>query len=371
MAFTLSRYIYPLQTEILLSASLGYSLDNPRTEGEIQFVLNYIKPALHRTAPDAQSRKMKNTIWELNRRRIADENLPGNEYLLSTLKGEPDEVLARNWIIIRYTDKGEFDKIPKNLNFLNDLWMSPAKDQYFNTYYQLEAYCHCLNLFVIPSDEYYGHSISLLTSPFAIFSGSDTENIRLVINTIHVFEINLANGSMAFGDGWRYFALAKEKITAASVLLEKVLVINYPQEKDKKKKEPPKNRILYAGDLLRIIFSQSHDLKVKFMLLVSILELLVTHAPDSNKNIEDSIKKQFILKLTILLHYGNAKLDLEGQKKLLSDIYNTRSTIAHGGELGLTSEQLENGIKTLYNYVKIVFTAYVNDVEFVEFLKAN
>jgi hypothetical protein len=105
--------------------------------------------------------------------------------------------------------------------------------------------------------------------------------------------------------------------------------------------------------------------------LVSILELLVTHAPDTNKNVEDSIKKQFILKLTILLHNGKAELDLEAQKKHSSGIYDIRSKIAHGGELELTSDQLENGIKTLYNYVKIVFTAYVNDVEFLEFLKAN
>jgi len=46
MAFTLTTFIYPLPEKIILSKNLGYELDNPRTPDEINFVLNYILPAI-------------------------------------------------------------------------------------------------------------------------------------------------------------------------------------------------------------------------------------------------------------------------------------------------------------------------------------
>ena len=107
------------------------------------------------------------------------------------------------------------------------------------------------------------------------------------------------------------------------------------------------------------------------MLLVSILELLVTHAPDITKNVENSIRKQFILKLTILLYHYGSGIDLNSQKKKLSDIYDIRSSIAHGGEVKKSAKEVQQLLKDLFYYVKIVFTTYVNDISFVEFLKAN
>jgi hypothetical protein len=104
---------------------------------------------------------------------------------------------------------------------------------------------------------------------------------------------------------------------------------------------------------------------------VSILELLVTHAPDMLKNVEDSIRKQFILKLTILLHQHEPQMDLDGQKKKLSNIYDIRSKIAHGGELSAGNKVLVELVKDLFYYVNLVFNVYVKDPAFIEFLKAN
>ena len=36
----LTKYIYPLENPIIISSELGYTLDNPRTEQEIELIKN-------------------------------------------------------------------------------------------------------------------------------------------------------------------------------------------------------------------------------------------------------------------------------------------------------------------------------------------
>jgi hypothetical protein len=80
---------------------------------------------------------------------------------------------------------------------------------------------------------------------------------------------------------------------------------------------------------------------------------------------------QFVLKLSILLYRSDTSLDLAKVKTMLSTIYDIRSAISHGNVVKQKSDELRAMIIELYDSVKIVFTAYVNDFRFVEFLKAN
>lgn len=376
MAFTFTPYIYPMQESVVLSTTLGYSLDNPRTPEEIHFVLNYIRPAIVWSTGQATD-SLRKRAWELTLARIEQENRGHNEYLLGTLKGEPDEVLAKNWVILRYDDQGEFDGIRKNLDRLIQLGWEDNAEGFLNNYHQLEAYGHLLQLFVVEPKEYYGQPLTLLHSPFNLFESNDTEHMRHIAFTISHFERNIVDEPSNFGYGWGYFPRAKGKLLQASQLLEQILLSEEQNHKTStketktKRKDFPKQRILYVGDLLRIIYSQSYDLKVKFLLLVSILELLVTHSPEPTKNVEDSIRKQFILKLTLLLHKNDPGMDLASQKKKLSNIYDIRSAIAHGGEVEASIQELRQLIKDLYGYVQVVFTIYITDIPFVDFLKAN
>jgi hypothetical protein len=380
MAFTFTHYIYPLQKEIVLSKALGYSLDNPRTKEEMNLVLAYLQPAINLSMGSGRNMGMIKHAWELTLNRIRSENHGHEEHLIEALSGEPKLVLARNWVILRYEDKGEFDNIRKNLNRLIDLGSTEEGEPFVNTYSQLAGYGHLLQLFLIESHEFYGQPLTLLPSAFAIFEANETENIRSIAIAISQFEANFLDDPSNFGYSWRYFPRVREKMMEACGQLEKALTAGSTDQskpsggsnsKSPKAKDDPKNRILYVGDLLRIIYSQSHDLKVKYILLVSILELLLTHAPDATKNVENSITKQFILKLTVLLYLDAPDMDLSGQKKKLSDIYANRSAIAHGGELPLSAAELRQQLKQLYSYVKIVFTRYITDGPFVEFLKAN
>ena len=42
MEFLLTSYIYPIQSPVELSSTLGFSLDNPRTEHEINVIRDYL-----------------------------------------------------------------------------------------------------------------------------------------------------------------------------------------------------------------------------------------------------------------------------------------------------------------------------------------
>ena len=55
MTFAISKYIYPLESSILLSESLNYTIDNPRTEQEIELVKNFITASLDETEEETGS----------------------------------------------------------------------------------------------------------------------------------------------------------------------------------------------------------------------------------------------------------------------------------------------------------------------------
>ena len=80
------------------------------------------------------------------------------------------------------------------------------------------------------------------------------------------------------------------------------------------------DKLLYVGNLLGIAH-QTHDEKIKLLMLISIIELLVTRNPDTSRfNVEDSIKKQFQLKTSILI-YLKKENDIDKVKKRLKIIY--------------------------------------------------
>ena len=138
MPFTLTPNIYPLQESVALSNSLGYSLDNPRTPDEIDFVLNYIRPAIAWSSGKAHNSSLRRRAWELTLVGIEQDNRGQELHVLETLRGQPDEVLAKNWVILRYDDPGEFDAICKNPDRLIQLGWADNAEEFINNYFPLE-----------------------------------------------------------------------------------------------------------------------------------------------------------------------------------------------------------------------------------------
>ena len=95
-------------------------------------------------------------------------------------------------------------------------------------------------------------------------------------------------------------------------------------------KSEKKEVINYIADNISNYISME-DKKMRIMSLVSILELLLTHKPDSNRyNIEDSIRKQFCNKILILLYLNYKNINYVEEERYLLMIYDLRSAIAHG-----------------------------------------
>ena len=373
MPFTLSQFIYPIEQPILLSKTLKYSLDNARGAEELQILSDYLKPALEwgEFLREGGSLTQSKLLFAINK--IKEQAyLEGKTFIFKAFEGDILQILSRCWVIIRYDDDGTFDRLAKYINNPQIFGLSGGGDEFLNAFYGVTSYGHLFYLLLINNEQYFGQTISLLTEPYSLFFKQDTENMYLVCDAVIRFT-STSNEVEQFGVRWNDFTFIHQQLRTICQKLENLLELPVQSSKKNKSKvrTSPKEKMLYIGDLLRIIHSQSHDLKVKFILLVSILELLITHSPDLTKNVEDSIRKQFVLKLAILLYKTSAIEDLNTLKDYLNEIYAIRSSIAHGNPMTESRNQLREHIKNLYSFVQKVFKNYLDDYLFVDFLKEN
>jgi hypothetical protein len=148
--------------------------------------------------------------------------------------------------------------------------------------------------------------------------------------------------------------------------------------------ESRKEKLMYVASLLKTVGEDVSDEKVKLVMLVSIVELLLTHSPDYNRfNVEDSISKQFRLKAGLLIYLNDKSRDLNRIKERLKTMYALRSSIAHGNFTAVSryveslsrregeEEYFSDLITDLYVYIRAILNEYLKDPALVEFLKAN
>jgi hypothetical protein len=158
---------------------------------------------------------------------------------------------------------------------------------------------------------------------------------------------------------------------------------------DKAFNEGNSEKLLYIGNILKVVGHDLHDEKIKLLLLTSIIELMLTHNPDLQRyNVEDSINKQFQLKATTLIYLNDTSRSIKDIKNRLKTIYTQRSNVAHGNfheiekyidklsknrkaedeEMG-GGEYFVSLITDLYVYIRAILEEYLKDRGFVEFLK--
>lgn len=161
-------------------------------------------------------------------------------------------------------------------------------------------------------------------------------------------------------------------------------IIKVGQRLDHLMESRDKTKIEYLSSLLRAAGQHGIDERHRLVVLVSIIEMLVTHSPDFNRfNVEDSISKQFQLKASLLIYANDNSLDLDVIKRRLKTIYTQRSNIAHGNfnELnkyirGLSKkdgaeEHFFDLIEDLYSYLKAIILEFIKNPTYVDFLKKN
>lgn len=87
--------------------------------------------------------------------------------------------------------------------------------------------------------------------------------------------------------------------------------------------------MLYIADNLAHLSGIEND-RITFVMIVSLLESLVAHKPDNKFNVDESIRKQFSDKISLLFYLETKNDSTKGINKELKLIYDLRSSIAHG-----------------------------------------
>ena len=398
MNIILTQYIYPIESAIELSNKLGLSFDNPRSEAEIAAVKRYIKYSLG--SPDK--------MYEYNRAMRLPISAPRNivsirqslhkfkavhktdEYKKSFLaENSPKDIfglLAKMWIVLRYNDEGQFESLRtykeekdkeeerkgKSLIILDEESPILINEKSANDF------SHLLSLIINTEEGFFGGSFLLHTGHFDLAEPKIDGwlNKAVMFWTFMCYQPDNEDESRWLVD----FSFIKDVAIKTGKLLDEIL------------DEKSKDKLLYVGSMLRLCSEEIKDPKMKLVTLVSIIELMLTHSPDFKRyNVEDSINKQFRLKMSVLMHQDDNKINLTELSKRLGEIYTQRSNVAHGNfaeyDKMITKEiskmkdredwgdlkgiARENFVVDCYRYIKVILKSYIRDRDFVEHLKNN
>ena len=341
MHFIMTSFMYPLDTEMRQRFLGKLYFDNPRTTEEVNYVAERLRKMNLSTKPSFADREgllpegytTLMTIYQyFYKNNSKDILVQGFDKKYGRLKNIYKK-FARMWVIIRSEDvfceedtKGKFGIFRENeddvkLCMVNDIPLSASayNQEKINDYFAFISFMlgdgHLSNNLI--NEEY-----SFIAKPIHdIF-------IRLmVMSSIRPKDKDRYNYPYGIFSGIEPLILELSKRIGEKYL-------------DKK--------FLFLCKKIHYIFNMySINKEMAFVELVSIIEMFLTHNPDSKRfNIEDSINKQFVGKMSMILYENNKELDIEKLKKELKFAYSIRSNIAHGDFSGL--EKNLNGLFSFY-----------------------
>ena len=380
MEFLLTFFIYPLQEPLTLSKQLGFTLDNPRTDDEIEMVKEYLLRAYESGYDYTLPIHSKEDIVTVESILIIFRNaLSEKDHYVKDKFAQYElesifDFLASIWIIARFEDEGIGEALRKEHQEMREegksvIFLLDDDHPLVKNAENLANYCSLLSLLIhTEQNSYFGRSFLVESREI-----SSDQPAKKVWREYLMFGI----ASQSYPESqdelrWIFFPDVKEKIVSVAELLERAFESGL------------KEKLLYVGSILKIITHEVGDIRTKIVMITSILELLLTHNPDFNRfNVEDSISKQFQLKASILVYLNDKTVDIDLVKKRLKTIYHQRSNIAHGNFSAVNKyinslskkegkeEYFDDRVEDLYKYVRAVLEEYLKDSKFVEFLKEN
>lgn len=385
MSFSLTSYIYPFEGELLLSDYLKISLDNPRTKEEVSIVEKYIKKSLlsSGTFPpyyddESENRDFVSLDSIINRfiKNYSDETYIKN-FFSKYSRDKVYEFIAKMWVIVRFDDEGSEEELKKDFESISPkdgyatLILLEDDHPLVRNENLLESYSYLLSLLVnTQGGEYMGNSFFIAKND-EIREGFPN---KYIFNHFTMFAFGAYRRDQYDEDEskWLLFPAIKNEILEVAKKLE---VLFSSSEKEK---------IEYISSLLRTAGTEIDNEKHKLVVLVSIIEMLLTHNPNFSRfNVEDSINKQFQLKASIVVYKNNSSIDINALQKRLRLIYAQRSNVAHGNFKDLNKyinglckqegkeEYFEDLISDLYIYIRAIIEEYIKDPVYINFLKSS
>lgn len=374
--FVFTRFVHPLEGKISLSKKLPYFFDNLKTEEEINEFKeiadhSFLKMHLdsltsYRSIRDMPKKLQQHYDYIFNKypqfkTRLTKYDLLTQEELVLSL--------AENWVIIKFDQDVEFGYMKRQEKIKE---LAKQRNENYIPFYSKKD---------IIKDYSISHLllIEFLSWEEEIFHFEPPIRVDYITsNTAYDFYTPISQNAIEHTELSKNFA----RIKTFDEILESY---EYWSNKiDSSIDNLTNNKLFYIARLLKTAKS-THDAKIELVTLVSIIELLLTHNPLTNRfNVEDSITKQFILKTAVALHEFDTKIELEDIKSELKLIYTLRSKIAHGDfeELNKLFEKhsdLEEHVDffiykycvNLYGYIQIILKLYLTDIKFIDFLKNN
>lgn len=382
MTFALTKYIYPIEKGIVLSDSQNYIIDNPRTEKEIEIILDILDISIEKEEDDKDSsmapigmRYLLSFDYFKKELEKVDKDCYALKYYAENSKKSSIEILAETWVILRFPEDPEFLKIANNRDELFSAVFNNKKSEYVQKFDNLANYCHVLSNLIKNVDNYHGESFLLSDNAYDVFYKSENRKIIKSINNLINRYNSIKRGRK--NENWTFWSDAKESLIENSKRLESLIIQDKIQEKGKKirlsQKQTPLQKILHVGGLQKTAYEHLQDPELMLLLLVSIIEYLVTRNPDTNKfNVEDSISKQFKLKCAVLIHNQDKEYNLVQLNKDLNTLYSQRSDIAHGNyKEDFDIDKIVEYVILLNNFIKHILNEYIEDRDLLEYLKDN
>lgn len=381
--YIITHFLHPIESPICISEKLGLYFDNLRGE-EAEELEKFIEVSMSQEyALDNMNHKMRipltapeeimsveSGIKSFKKRSNDNQFIKG--FLEDNFQSTEDyyKGLSKMWVVLR------FNKNPKIYDEFSDRELK----SWLATETELPLREHALN---------YAYILSLLNSEgYEDWYGDSFLLPQLDFFLMHPEPNAHLNGAILFFSGNQYMEVHHKKLVEDLYSFENQIEVyqKLGKEMDGVLDKKSAQKLLYAGNILKITDNKDIDGKLKFTSLVSIIEMILTHNPNFNRfNVEDSISKQFKLKTIVLAFLQDKNSNLEEIKNDLKEIYNQRSNIAHGN-FSTFQKFIEKGIKMdgytpevilweltgkLYNYVRIVLRQYILNRDFVEFLKEN
>lgn len=381
MNFLTTSYVYPLPDKLILSRHLNFILDNPRTPDEISTVEDYLHEAYEVERKERSLFHSYRPVEDLERIlfEFRDSFSGEDTYLTKMFESYEREhifrFIASMWVIARFDDEGQTQFIKEELAKLSHLGEYHAfleeDSPIVRNSARLINYSYLLSLLAHSEADYY-FGRCFIPEPNQGIHGEPAEKLWRDFLTLETAAQRDLQDETNEPLWWMFLPSALGDLQKTAQLLEKAFG------------EGLTDRLLYIGGILKIASYDTRDEKIAVVMLTSIIELLLTHNPNTLRfNVEDSISKQFQLKASILIYLNNKTDDINRIKKRLKTIYEQRSNIAHGnfGEMHKyisklskkegEEERFEDLKSDLYKYIRVILEEYLKDRAFVDFLKEN
>jgi hypothetical protein len=382
--FLFTRWLYPLQEPIVLLKEPYFALDNPRFK-EIKkiaslFEENY-QHQLRYFLPPSAGDKYISLDWIISRFR--DNFSSSDRYVKKVLaKHNSDfvfESLARIWIIARYDDEGTEKKLEQSAKRLfkkgqKGLFLLEDDHPIIRNSDKLWNYLSLLSLLIHSQVNHFIGNPILINSEnnYMQMIPFDEHHWRHALINFLVFASDKHEKDKLDSFAWNCFPYVRERLINVKDTLERAFSNGYS------------DLLMYIGNILRVVEHDVHDIRVRFVLLISLLELLVTHNPDTSRyNVEDSINRQFKLKTGMLIRLQYPETNLNELENRLKQLYSLRSAIAHGDFKAIANykkglckkkgkeEYFDSIVSDAYFYLRAVLEQFLRDPDFVQFIKKS